>query len=104
MNSNGGHKESVNCGYLCIGLSESHPSPLGWEMRDASRQGRAGQVLAGPGRAGQAQAGPGRVGQGRAGPGKGRQVQAELGRAGSQINSAGWGNGKISNLKCFKKI
>ena len=32
------HKEVVNCGYLFIGPSESHPSPLGWEMLDASSQ------------------------------------------------------------------
>ena len=32
------HKEGVNFGYLCIGPSQSHPSPLGWEIRDASRQ------------------------------------------------------------------
>ena len=30
------HKEIVNCGYQCIGPSKSHPSPLGWEIRDAS--------------------------------------------------------------------
>ena len=35
------HKEVVNCGYLCIGPSGSHPSPLGWEMRDASSRGQA---------------------------------------------------------------
>ena len=31
-----GQKEVVKSGYPCIGPSESHPSPLGWEMRDAS--------------------------------------------------------------------
>ena len=40
MNSDRGHKESVNCGYLCIGPSELHPSPLSLEMRDASRHGQ----------------------------------------------------------------
>ena len=35
------HKKGVNFGYLCTGPSKSHPSPLGWEMRDASRLGLA---------------------------------------------------------------
>ena len=81
------HKEVVNCGYLCIGASESHPSPLGWEMRDASRQGRAGPGRAGTGRAGpsrdgRGQAGPGQLGPGRAGPGWAGQGRAGPGRAG----------------------
>ena len=33
-----GHNKVVNFGYLCIGPSESHISPLGWKMLDASNQ------------------------------------------------------------------
>ena len=53
---------------------------------------------AGPGSSGQGWAAP--PGQGQAGPGKGGQVQAGLSRVGYQISSAGWGNGKMSKLKC----